>query len=105
MNYALVCKRGSLGIRVNLLKEQYAKKQRTGPAEHMGVVGICPSHLLAANLTIFQLERGRFLVKRVKQYVLRGTIKCTNKKVSVRTYCSTLYTGGRLLDRGVLINF
>ena len=32
MYYALVCKRGSLGIRVNLLKEQYAKKQRHNPA-------------------------------------------------------------------------
>ena len=37
MYYALVCKRGSLGIRVNLLKEQYAKKQRHNKA--VGTVG------------------------------------------------------------------
>ena len=66
MYYALVCKRGSLGIRVNLLKEQYAKKQRHYPAKNRpsgtyGVVGICPNLLSAATLTIFQLERGRLL--------------------------------------------
>ena len=108
MYYALVCKRGSLGIRVNLLKEQYAKKQRIGPAEHMGVVGICPSHLSAATLTIFQLERGQIpsiKSKAVcsKQGLCYGTlritrraihlIKCTNKNVLVRKYSSTLYTG------------
>ena len=71
MYYALVCKRGSLGIRVNLLKEQYAKKQRTGPAEHMGVVGICPSHLSAATLTIFQLERGQIPSIKSKGQIIR----------------------------------